>query len=441
MAEPDGNEPKPGGKGGPPTKGPGRPEAFGRGEHAEKKDDGDKNGGGGEQEGGGDKGGGPKDKADDKGKPKDERPFWKRPVLMTVLVSVGVAAVIGGVYLAWWSYHYETTDDAFIDGRIVRVAPRVAGKVLRLDVDDNQPVEADDALIELDPQPFRVRRDQAVAAERQAEAQQAQAEAQLSVSEAMAAQADADVTVAQANARNAQQDFERFQRVSPQARSQQQVDAATANQRATAATVVAQAKRADSAHAQVKAAQTTVNAAVAAVHAAQSQVEQADLDLSYCRVVAGHRGRVTRRRVEVGNYVELGQEVLDVVPDAVPDVWVTANFKESQLTHMERGQRVTITVDAFPDQKLRGHIDSIQNGTGGVFSLLPPENATGNYVKVVQRVPVKIVLDEQPRHMLSPGLSVEPEVEISPRPSPDAADTDAQRPPPPQAARPLTPTP
>ncbi len=215
--------------------------------------------------------------------------------------------------------------------------------------------------------------------------------------------------------------------MSAQARSQQQLDTATASQRATAATVDAQLKRADAMHAQVKAAQTTVNAALASVNAAQSQVEQAELDLGYCKVIAGHRGRVTRRRVEVGNYVEVAQEVLDVVPTDVPDVWVTANFKESQLAHMQRGQHVVISVDAFPDQKLHGHIDSVQNGTGGVFSLLPPENATGNYVKVVQRVPVKIVIDDKPRHMLSPGLSVEPEVDISARPDVDGSQTNADR--------------
>ncbi len=452
MAAPDGTGPTPPaqGKGSPPPKPADRPEAFGRGEHAEPKKDGrQKDGQGGDDKGGDPKQGDQKQGGDKQGddkqgddKPKDERPFWRRPVLMTVLVAVLVAALLGGGYLGWWSYHYESTDDAFIDGRIVRVGPRVAGKVLKLLVDDNQDVRADTTLIEIDPQPFQVKKDQVVAAEKQAEAQQAQAEAQLLVSEAVAAQADADVTVAQANARNAQQDFERFQRVSAQARSQQQLDTAVASQKSTAATVVAQEKRADSMHAQVKAAQTTVDAAVANVHAAQSQIEQADLDLSYCHVIAGYAGRVTRRRVEVGNYVEVAQEVVDVVPtDAPRDVWVTANFKESQLAHMQVGQKVVISVDAFPDQKLHGHVDSIQNGTGGVFSLLPPENATGNYVKVVQRIPVKIVLDDQPRHLLSPGLSVEPEVDIGARPDPDVAQTSAGRADGPTHAEPLTPAP
>ncbi len=445
MPPPDGNgsKPDPKGRGTPPAHGPDRPEAFGRGEHAEKKDDEQRKGQGDdkpdEKPKGDAKGG---DKKDEKGgEPKDERPFWKRPVLMIVLCSVLLLAALGGAYLGYESYHFQSTDDAFIDGRIVRVAPRVAGKVLSLKVDDNEFVEANTVLVEIDPQPFQVRKDQQDAAEKQAEAQQAQAEAQLTVAEAMAAQSDADVTVAQANARNAQQDFERFQRVSKEARSQQQLDSATANQRATAATVIAQQKRADSAHAQVRAAQTTVNAAIASVNAAKSQVEQADLDISYCKVVAGHAGRVTRREVEVGNYVAVGQEIVDVVPASVPDIWVTANFKESQLAHMRVGQSVSISVDAFPDQKLRGHVDSIQNGTGAVFSLLPAENATGNYVKVVQRIPVKIVFDEQPRHLLSPGLSVIPEVDLGDRRSPTVDETVAQRPAGPTHDQPLTPEP
>ena len=456
MAAPDGNGARPGPQDKPgPTPQPqaDRPEAFGRGEHPEpKNEDGSK--GGDEQDSrqksDGDQKGGDKTGADKKGdnekggdkKEEDPKPFWKRPVLMTILIAVLLAAALGGTYLGWWSYHYEYTDDAFIDGRIIRVGPRVAGKVARLLVDDNQFVDANSTLIEVDPQPFQVRKDQQVAAEKQAEAQQAQAEAQLLVSQAMADQADADVTVAQANANNAQRNFDRFQKVSEQARSKQQLDQATADQKATAATVTAQQKRADSMHAQVKAAQTTVDAAVASVNAAKSQVEQADLDLSYCHVVAGHKGRVTRRRVEVGNYVEVGQEVVDVVPtDAPEDIWVTANFKESQLAHMQRGQHVTISVDAYPDQKLNGHVDSIQNGTGAVFSLLPPENATGNYVKVVQRIPVKIVLDDQPRHLLSPGLSVEPEVDVGAHPDPAASESVADRPAGPTHDQPLTPNP
>lgn len=374
------------------------PEAFGRGDPPkEKKED--------------DKQQGKDDKKQDEKQP--SKPFWKRPILLSVMIIAAVTAIIVGIVYIVHTTNFVSTDDAFIDGRISHIAPRVAGKVLELKVTDNQMVSADQTLVVIDPQPFEVKVRQAQAALEQAQAQQMQAQANLEVSQANADQADADVVVADANAKNALQDFDRFMKLPPEARSQQQVDTATANHRSTVAQVTAAQKKADSMHAMVKASEKTRDAAMASVDSAKAQLEQSELDLSYTRVISGHSGRVTRRTVEVGNYVSIGQELLDIVPTDVPnDIWVTANYKETQLAHMEKGQHVTISVDSFPGDKLNGHVDSIQNGSGAVFSLLPAENATGNYVKVVQRVPVKIIIDDQPQHMLSPGMSVEPEVDV-----------------------------
>jgi membrane fusion protein, multidrug efflux system len=370
-----------------------KPEAFGRGEHP--ADEQQKNGG------------------QPPTKKEEKKPFWKRPVLLSVMIAVALLGTVAGILYLIHASNFESTDDAFIDGRISHISPRVAGKVLELNVTDNQIVSADQPLILIDPEPYKVKVHEAEGALAQAEAQLQQAIANLEVAIANAAESDAEVIVAQANAKNAQQDYERFSKLEPAARSQQQLDNATANQRSSDAQVTAAQKKTDATHAQVSAAEKTRDAAKAAVKSAQAQLEQANLDLSYCTVIAGHAGRVTRRTVEVGNYVSVGQEIMDVVGTAVPDdIWVTANFKETQLAKMERGQPVTISVDAFPDEKLYGHVDSVQNGTGAVFSLLPPENATGNYVKVVQRVPVKIILEGQPRHMLSPGMSVDPEVDV-----------------------------
>ena len=193
--------------------------------------------------------------------------------------------------------------------------PRVAGKVLRLNITDNENVTADQVLLEIDPTPYRVTKEQAVAARVQAEAQLEQAKANLTVSGAQAAQSDADVVVAQANARNAEQNFQRFQNINPQARSKQQLDQATADQRSTAATVDAQQKKADSMHAMVKAAQTNVDAAVASVRAAQAKVDQAELDLTFCHVVAGYAGRVTLRRVNQGGLRHRRPAAADGRPD------------------------------------------------------------------------------------------------------------------------------
>jgi membrane fusion protein (multidrug efflux system) len=375
-----------------------KPEAFGRGEHEQPgKQSGDQKPQDGQK---------PPEKAPSK-------PFWKRPILLGTIIGVAVVATIAGILIWIHLNDFESTDDAFIDGRIVHVAPRVAGKVLTLDVTDNQLVEANTRLITIDSTPYQVKLDQAQAAMQQSQAQEHQAEANRDVAIANADEADADVIVAKANALNAEKDFERFKNLAPEARSQQQLDTATANHNSTEAQVTAAQKKADAMHATAIASAKTVEAAKAAVNSAAAQVEQAKLELSYTNVVAGHRGRVTRRTVEVGNYVEVGQEILDIVPTDVPaDIWVTANFKETQLVHMQRGQKATISIDAYPDEKLTGHVDSIQNGSGAVFSLLPAENATGNYVKVVQRIPVKIVIDGQPNHLLSPGMSVEPEVDV-----------------------------
>jgi membrane fusion protein (multidrug efflux system) len=383
-----------------------KPEEFGRGEHPDP---------------GGDKAGKPDQKdggqqGSNSGQPpkkQEKKPFWKRPVLFSVMICVAVVAIIAGTLYLIHAEEYESTDDAFIDGRISHIAPRVAGKVLKLEITDNQIVSENQAVIQIDPAPYIVKVHQAEGALAQAQAQYEQAKANYKVAEANADESDADVIVARANALNAQQNFERFNKLSKPARSQQQLDAATADQASSDAQVHAAEKKAAAMHAMVDAADKTVVAANAAVESANAQLEQAQLDLSYCTVRTGHGGRITRRTVEVGNYVSVGQEILDVVGTDVPnDIWVTANFKETQLKKMERGQAVTISVDSFPDEKLHGHVDSIQNGTGAVFTLLPPENATGNYVKVVQRVPVKIILDQQPHHLLSPGMSVEPEVDV-----------------------------
>jgi len=329
-------------------------------------------------------------------------------------VIIGVALLLGVGGLIWWLHarHFETTDDAFIDGHIIHVSPRVAGRVISLNVNDNELVPADKVVINIDPAPFEAALNQAKAAQQQAEAKLEQAKADQIVAQANSEQARADVLVAEANATNAARDLTRYQNLMPAARSQQQLDAATAAQQSTAANLVAAKKRVASVEAQVQSAATNVEAARAAVSAAVAQVQQSSLDLQYTQVTAGQRGFVTRRTVEAGNFVQVGQDLMTIVQ---PDVWVTANYKETQLRRMRRGQEVTIHVDAYPDRKLKGHVDSIQTGTGAVFSLLPPENATGNFVKIVQRIPVKIVFDDDPNgrdYVLSPGMSVEPRVKV-----------------------------
>jgi membrane fusion protein (multidrug efflux system) len=336
----------------------------------------------------------------------------RRSLRPLVFAIVGLAAIGGGVF--WWlsTRNYESTDDAFIDVHMVRVAPQVAGRVALVAVDDNQSVKASQLLVRIDPAPFQARLAQAVANQANAAGSLAQAKAQRAVVEADAARAQAQVGVAQANASNAVIALKRSQGlIASTAFSRQQFDDATANAASTAATLVAAQKNQISSEAQLAVTDSRIETAQAALDSAKAQVEQARLDLSYTEIFASDAGTVTHKNVSPGDYVQVGQILAALVP---LDVWITANFKESQLAQMRVGQPVAITIDAYPDKTFHGHIDSFQRGSGPAFSLLPPENATGNYVKVVQRVPVKIVFDDplDPSRPLGPGMSVVPSVKV-----------------------------
>jgi membrane fusion protein, multidrug efflux system len=342
------------------------------------------------------------------------RPRYRRLLQVGIVVAIAAAAGIGGA--TWWleARHYESTDDAFIDVHMVRVSPQVGGRVARVPVNDNQQVEAGQPLLEIDPADFKARLDQASANKASAAGKLAQAQAQLKVSRANLDELRAEVGVAEANAANAAIDVKRYEelaRIHSAALSRQQLDNSVANAKSTAATLAAAQRKVDAADAQIAFAETQVQTAEADLQAATAQVEQAQLDLSYTKLLAPVAGHIAHENVAVGDYVQIGQNLMALVPN---DVWVTANFKETQLDHMRAGQPVEIDVDAYPERTFRGHVDSIQAGSGAAFALLPPENATGNYVKVVQRVPVKITFDgpSNARRLLGPGMSVVPYVRI-----------------------------
>ena len=281
-------------------------------------------------------------------------PFYQRRGVRIAALAIGVLLVVGGGLYWWRASGRVSTDDAFIEGRIVRVSAQVAGQVVKIAVTDNQWVKEGDLLVQLDDREYR------------AQAEQAAAEAHS---------AEVAAENAAVDARRAEQLFAR------QLIARQALDTAQATARMRAADAEAARKRA----------------------------AEAALKLSYSRIAAPDAGRVTRRSVEEGAYVQVGQMLMAIVPN---DFWVIANFKETQLDKIRPGQPVRIKVDAYPGMVLRGHVDSVQAGTGSRFSLLPPENATGNYVKVVQRVPVKILFDELPPDpdRLGAGMSVVPTV-------------------------------
>jgi membrane fusion protein (multidrug efflux system) len=282
-------------------------------------------------------------------------------------------------------------------------------------VNDNQDVQVGDTLVELDPADYQSRVDQASASVMQAQAQLAQARAQQTVYEAQLAQSVSNVGAAEANRTNVSSELRRYRELrenNAAAVSQQQLESAVAADANASAQVEVSKKAVAGAEAQLGYVRSQIEAAQAQIKSAQAQLEQAKLNLSYTQIKAQLTGRVAKKTVSPGNNVQAGADLMAIVPK---EIYVTANFKETQLAHMRAGQSVKLKSDAYPDLKLTGKVDSVQPGTGQAFSVLPAENATGNWVKVVQRVPVKILLDALPsdnQTRLAPGMSVEATVKV-----------------------------
>ncbi len=354
-------------------------------------------------------------------KPVDEaqnRRKSRRPVVITIAVVVALLLIGFFVYYYLSSRGKAGTDDAYTDGYVVAVAPRVSGQVVSLDVVDNQFVHKGDPLVHIDPRPFTFSRDQAKG---QLDALKAQIQNQKLGVEISKKNFPAALQLAQANLLAAkaslslqEQNNRRQQNLPKQATTQQEVDTTNSGQQQAEAQVAqAQARvtQAEPVQQNIGQSQQAVDQLQGQAEQAQAQLDNAELNLEFTVVRAAQDGWVTRRNVDAGNYVTAGTQILSLV---TPDVWVTANYKETELDGMVKGQPVNIVVDAYPDLKLTGHVDSIQHGSGSRFSAFPAENATGNFVKIVQRVPVKIVIDSGLRQdePLPLGVSVEPTVTL-----------------------------
>jgi len=320
----------------------------------------------------------------------------QRRRMVLVIIALFIVALVGLV--VWWvnAGHYETTDDAFIDARTVQISAQVGAAIVEVPVTDNQMVEAGAVLVRLDDRDFKAQLDQSKANIVNIDAQIAAQQARVEQVEKQAAESQANLTFAQ------QQEQRYTDLVSKGAVTVEQAQQyasglrqALANYSAAQANAIATAKQLPVLRAQRE--------------QAEAQLEQAEANMSRTLVSAPEAGRVARLTAAKGNYAAVGQALMMFVPR---QVWVTANFKETQLRTVRPGASVEITIDAFPDRKFKGHVDSIQAGSGTAFSLLPSENATGNYVKIVQRVPVKIVFDQPPDVMLGPGMSAVPTVRI-----------------------------
>jgi len=345
-----------------------------------------------------------------KEKSKKRRPEYKKkrvvvPVITaSILILAGIAALVHSTY-------YQSTDDAFVEGRLITVAPRVSGPVVKLLVDDNDEVKEGQLLLEIDPADYETKL-------HQMEGKLAEAKAKLNVSKrnveegsSNVEQSFEDVRAAKSKLDFAAKDFRRYKEMYKSGiASKQDYDRSSTGYTVAVANDKSANQKSKAMQSVLASHKAKTEEAMAEIKSLEAEVERAKLDLSYTKIYAPRSGMVSARSVEKGNYVQVGQPLLEVVPQKV---WVVANFKEIQLTHMKKNQPVSIKIDAYPGKRFKGHIDSIQRSTGAKSSLFPPENAVGSYVKIVQRVPVKIVFDEDIReYNIVPGMSVVPKVKI-----------------------------
>ncbi|MXV35155.1 MULTISPECIES: HlyD family secretion protein [unclassified Saccharibacter] len=333
-------------------------------------------------------------------------------ILLVIMVLVGI-----GLYM-FFNRNKIDTDDAYTTGRKISIAAHVSGYISHLMVDDNQFVHQGDLLVQIDGRDY-------LAQLHRAEASVQQAEADITAYNVLSAVArknfpgqlliaQGSLSAAKARLFRAQRDYERQRRVDRAATTQQNIDTTRAAlDEATAAVVQAQGQllQAEPVHDNIANADARVTQADASLKAARADLEAARNNVEWMDIRAPHDGWISQRNVEQGTFVQTGQEMFSIV---TPDIWIVANYKETQLSRMRPGQKAEIEVDAYPQLHLKGHVDSIQKGSGESFSAFPPENATGNFVKTVQRIPVKILIDEglDPHYPLSLGMSVEPTVNV-----------------------------
>jgi membrane fusion protein (multidrug efflux system) len=359
-----------------------------------------------------------KKKQQEQDRKQDARRAKARPFVRIGMVVIAVLLIAGGLYYYESTKNIESTDDAYTDGRVMTIAPHVTGYVVSLDVNDNQFVHKGDALIHIDPRDYQATLEQAQGQLAAAKGQLAAAQQGFAVAKinfpARLAQAQAQLKDAEANLFKAQTDYKRQTSLPRAATTGQQVDYAEAALRSADAQVAsaqAAVQEATPVKPNVEQIGAQVNQLQGTLMQADAAIKSAQLNLEWCVVRAPQDGWITKRNVEVGNYMQPGAQIFSIVS---PDVWITANFKETQLNRMRPGQTVKISVDAYPALKLVGHVDSVQLGSGSKFTAFPPENATGNFVKIVQRVPVKIIIDGglDPNLPLPLGISVEPTVSL-----------------------------
>jgi membrane fusion protein (multidrug efflux system) len=348
------------------------------------------------------------------GAPAGKTPPNKR--VLAVVAVIALAALAAGGRMWYRSQYFVETENAYVSGHVHPVSARIPGVVTRVLVEDNQLVKAGDVIAELDPADQGVKVEQIEAQIASVEQQVGQADAQVAQVKAQASAAGAQVAQAQASLVRAKQDADRFGQLyndQMKAVSKAELDAAVAARASATADVAARRDNANAAQAQIAAADAARDVFKAQIKVLHAQLKDARQQLGYNKIVAPVAGRVGKRSVEVGARVQPGQQLAAIVQD---DVWVTANFKETQLAGLQPGQAVKVKVDALPGKELVGHVDSFSPASGNEFALLPADNATGNFTKIVQRVPVKVTLEPSDikrfSGRLAPGMSTVVEIDL-----------------------------
>ena len=340
----------------------------------------------------------------------DERPSYKKKRVIVPAVTA-IIFFLAGVYFMIHSIYYQSTDDAFVEGHIVSIAPRVSGPVQQMLITDNQPVKKGDLLIVIDPSDYEVKLAQAKAKLAEAKASLNISEKEITRSKSGVEESAHDVVSTNSKLDFANKDYKRYSAMYKEGiTSKQDYDSSRTGLTVAKANHKAAQEKEKAAKAMLESAKAKREANLADIEKFEAEVKECELNLSYTKIYAPQDGLITNRNVEQGNYVQVAQPMFAIVPEKV---WIIANFKETQLTNMKPKQPVSIKIDTYPGKKFKGRVDSIQRATGAKASLFPPENAVGSYVKIVQRVPVKIVFEEDiSKYNIVPGMSVVPEVKV-----------------------------
>ena len=340
----------------------------------------------------------------------DNRPSYKKKRVIVPAITA-VLFLLAGIYFMIHSIYYQSTDDAFVEGHIISMAPRVAGPVVQMLIDDNMPVKKGQLLIVIDPSDYEVKLAQTKAKLDQAKASLNISEEDINRSESGVEESAHDVASTSSKLDFAQKDYKRYSAMYKEGiSSKQDYDSSKTGLTVAQSNHKSAIEKQKAAKAMLESAKAKKEANLADIEKLEAEVKECELNLSYTKIYAPQDGLITNRSVEQGNYVQVAQPMFAIVPEKM---WVVANFKETQITNMKPGQPVNIKIDTYPGKKFKGRVDSIQRATGAKASLFPPENAVGSYVKIVQRVPVKIVFEEDiSKYNIVPGLSVVPEVKV-----------------------------